>query len=163
MSVFQWNSLQDLFAIQEKMNRLFEDTIHRTEFPDEGVEVVDARTPELVHERAEEARRRLAELSHQIGSAACPVNCFSAIAEDALDLFVQLVAIREDEDARIGIVFQNPPRQQHHHDAFAAALGVPDDSALVGSCMFLRRLDPEILMGAGQLFNPAIEEDEVPQ
>jgi HSP20 family protein len=38
MSVFQWNSLQDLFAIQEKMNRLFEDTIHRTEFPDEGMD-----------------------------------------------------------------------------------------------------------------------------
>ena len=38
MSVFQWSSLQDLFAIQEKMNRLFEETIHRTEFPDEGVE-----------------------------------------------------------------------------------------------------------------------------
>lgn len=35
---FQWNSLQDLFAIQEKMNRLFEETIHRTEFPDEGIE-----------------------------------------------------------------------------------------------------------------------------
>jgi HSP20 family protein len=38
MSSFQWNSLQDLVAIQEKMNRLFEATIHRTEFPDEGVE-----------------------------------------------------------------------------------------------------------------------------
>ncbi len=38
MSVFHWNSLQDLFAIQEKMNRLFEETIHRTEFPDEGLE-----------------------------------------------------------------------------------------------------------------------------
>ncbi len=38
MSVFHWNSLQDLFAIQEKMNRLFEETIHRTEFPDEGME-----------------------------------------------------------------------------------------------------------------------------
>jgi HSP20 family protein len=38
MSVFQWNSLQDLFAIQEKMNRLFEDTIHRSEFPDDGLE-----------------------------------------------------------------------------------------------------------------------------
>ena len=35
MSVFHWNSLQDLFAIQEKMNRLFEETIHRTEFPDD--------------------------------------------------------------------------------------------------------------------------------
>jgi HSP20 family protein len=38
MGTFQWNSLQDLVAIQEKMNRLFEETIHRTEFPDEGVE-----------------------------------------------------------------------------------------------------------------------------
>ena len=37
MSVFQWNSLQDLFAIQEKMNRLFEETIHRSEFPEEGL------------------------------------------------------------------------------------------------------------------------------
>jgi len=35
MSAFQWNSLQDLVAIQEKMNRLFEETIHRTEFPDD--------------------------------------------------------------------------------------------------------------------------------
>jgi HSP20 family protein len=37
MSVFHWNSLQDLFAIQEKMNRLFEETIHRSEFPEEGL------------------------------------------------------------------------------------------------------------------------------
>lgn len=38
MTVFRWNSLQDLFAIQEKVNRLFEETIHRTEFPDEGMD-----------------------------------------------------------------------------------------------------------------------------
>lgn len=38
MTVFQWNSLQDLFAIQEKVNRLFEETMHRSEFPEEGVE-----------------------------------------------------------------------------------------------------------------------------
>src|SRR5262249_5643767 len=38
MGTFQWNSLLDLVAIQEKMNRLFEETIHRTEFPDEGIE-----------------------------------------------------------------------------------------------------------------------------
>ncbi|HTY42437.1 MAG TPA: Hsp20/alpha crystallin family protein [Thermoanaerobaculia bacterium] len=38
MTVFRWNSLQDLFAIQEKVNRLFEETIHRTEFPDEGID-----------------------------------------------------------------------------------------------------------------------------
>jgi HSP20 family protein len=38
VSVFHWNSLQDLFAIQEKMNRLFEETIHRSEFPEDGLE-----------------------------------------------------------------------------------------------------------------------------
>ena len=38
MTVFRWNSLQDLFAIQEKVNRLFEETIHRTEFPEEGLD-----------------------------------------------------------------------------------------------------------------------------
>ena len=38
MTVFRWNSLQDLFAIQEKVNRLFEETIHRTEFPDDGLD-----------------------------------------------------------------------------------------------------------------------------
>ena len=38
MSAFHFNSLQDLFAIQEKVNRLFEETIHRTEFPEEGFE-----------------------------------------------------------------------------------------------------------------------------
>jgi len=38
MTVFRWNSLQDLFAIQEKVNRLFEETIHRTEFPEDGMD-----------------------------------------------------------------------------------------------------------------------------
>lgn len=38
MTVFRWNSLQDLFAIQEKVNRLFEETIHRSEFPEEGID-----------------------------------------------------------------------------------------------------------------------------
>ena len=38
MTVFRWNSLQDLFAIQEKVNRLFEETIHRTELPDDGID-----------------------------------------------------------------------------------------------------------------------------
>lgn len=35
MAMFRWNSLQELIAIQEKMNRLFEETIYRREFPDE--------------------------------------------------------------------------------------------------------------------------------
>jgi len=54
MSVFHWNSLQDLFAIQEKMNRLFEETIHRSEFPEEGLEAALWSPAADVFETAEE-------------------------------------------------------------------------------------------------------------
>ena len=51
---FRWSSLQDLFAIQEKMNRLFEETIHRTEFPDEGLDAALWSPASDVYETAEE-------------------------------------------------------------------------------------------------------------
>jgi HSP20 family protein len=35
MSNFRWNSLEELVAIQEKMNRLFEETLYRREFADD--------------------------------------------------------------------------------------------------------------------------------
>jgi HSP20 family protein len=34
VATFRWNSMQELIAIQEKMNRLFEETLYRREFPD---------------------------------------------------------------------------------------------------------------------------------
>ena len=37
MTTLRWNSMQELIAIQEKMNRLFEETLYRREFP-EGAE-----------------------------------------------------------------------------------------------------------------------------
>ncbi len=54
MTVFRWNSLQDLFAIQEKVNRLFEETIHRTEFPDEGIDAALWSPAADVYESADE-------------------------------------------------------------------------------------------------------------
>jgi HSP20 family protein len=54
MSSFRWSSLQDLFAIQEKMNRLFEETIHRTEFPDEGLDAALWSPAADVYETTEE-------------------------------------------------------------------------------------------------------------
>jgi HSP20 family protein len=54
MTVFRWNSLQDLFAIQEKVNRLFEDTIHRTEFPEEGIDAALWSPAADVYESADE-------------------------------------------------------------------------------------------------------------
>lgn len=54
MGGFRWSSLQDLFAIQEKMNRLFEDTINRSEFADEGLDAALWSPAADVYETAEE-------------------------------------------------------------------------------------------------------------
>ena len=86
---------------------------------------------ELVDQRAEQARRGLAELAHQVAAAAGALDGLARLGEDALDLFVQFVAVGDDGDAGVGVVLQNPLGQQHHHDALAAALRVPDDAALL--------------------------------
>ena len=54
MGGFRWSSLQDLFAIQEKMNRLFEETINRSEFADEGLDAALWSPAADVYETAEE-------------------------------------------------------------------------------------------------------------
>ena len=54
MGGFHWSSLQDLFAIQEKMNRLFEETINRSEFADEGLDTALWSPAADVYETADE-------------------------------------------------------------------------------------------------------------
>ena len=103
----------------------------RLQFLDERVEVVHALPAELVDQRAEQARRGLAELAHQVAAAAGAGDRLARLGEDALDLLVQLVAVGDDDHAGVGLVLQNPLGQQHHDDALAAALRVPDDAALV--------------------------------
>ncbi len=51
------------------------------------------------------------------------------IAHHTFDLFVEFVAVGDDQDAGLGIVFEQPLGDEHHEDAFAAALGVPDAAA----------------------------------
>ncbi len=63
-----------------------------------------------------------------------------------LDLLVELVAVGDDEDAGLGIVLHDPLGEQYHHDAFAAALGVPDNAALALGDALLRSLHAEELM-----------------
>ena len=48
------------------------------------------------------------------------LNGYAGLGEDTLDLFVQRVAVGDDGDAGVGVVLQNPLREQHHDDAFAA-------------------------------------------
>ena len=76
-------------------------------------------------------------------------------------MLVQFVAVSDDGDAGVGVVFQNPLRQQHHHDALAATLRVPDDAAAAVAHMLLRRLDAEVLMHTRQFLDAAIEKHEV--
>ena len=116
--------------------------------------------PEFVDQRTEQARFGLAELAHQVATAASAFDRLASLGEHPLDLFVQLVAVGDDGDAGVGIVLQNPPGEQHHDDALAAALRVPDDAAFPFARVCLRSLDSEILVGARQLLH-AVEEDEV--
>ena len=113
---------------------------------DIGVEVVHVLGAELVYQRTQQARRRLTELGHQVAAAFASGNDGIRTREHALNLLVQLVTVGDDGDTGIGIVLQNPLGQQHHHDALAASLRVPDDAALLLPHVCLRRLDAEILV-----------------
>src|SRR5580700_733444 len=93
--------------------------------------------------------------------AACPVNGLARVLENSLYLFVEFVAVSDDQDACIGLVFKNPLCKQHHHDAFATALCVPDYAALIRLGMILRGFYAKVLMRSWQLFHPSVEEDEV--
>ena len=117
---------------------------------------------ELVNQRAEQARLRLAELPHQVAAAAGARDrlrrrsvktrsiCLSSSSRSVM------MATRA-----FGIVLQDPLGEQHHHDALAAALRVPDDAALLLAHVRLRRLDAEILVRPRQLLHAAVEEHEV--
>lgn len=83
------------------------------------------------------------------------------IAHHTFDLFVEFVAVGDDEDAGLGIVFEEPLGDEHHEDALTAALGVPDDAALALGDAFLRGLYAVELMQAGHLFSASVEDDEV--
>ena len=46
--------------------------------------------PELVHQRAQQARCGLAKLTHQVAATAGALDGFARLVEDPLDLFIQL-------------------------------------------------------------------------
>ena len=84
---------------------------------------------------SEHSSRGLAWPSWRIRSRPLLVRLIglAGFGEYALDLLVQLVAVGDDGDAGVGVVLQDPFGQQHHDDALAAALGVPDDAALASA------------------------------
>ena len=88
---------------------------------DEGIEIRHAWPTELVDQRAEQPRLRLPELGHQVSTVLRAVDGFATLVEDPLDLRVQFLAVRDDEHAGMWQILQDPPSQQHHDDALAAA------------------------------------------
>jgi HSP20 family protein len=112
MSGFRWSSLQDLFAIQEKMNRLFEETIHRTEFPDEGLDAALWSPAADVYETPEEV----------ILSVELPGVRLDDVHLEALDGKLRVSGVRRAEE---GV----PPRQfvrmERIYGSFSRDFSVP--------------------------------------
>src|SRR5690349_18063918 len=99
-------------------------------------------------ERAQEPRCGLAQLLHQVSAAVRALDRLAGLGKYTLDLFVELVAVRDDHYARLRVILQDPLGQQDHHDALAAPLRVPDDAALLLLDALLRDLDAEVLVRA---------------
>jgi hypothetical protein len=56
--------------------------------------------------------------------------------------------------AGVGVVLQDPLGQQHHDDALAAALGVPDDAALAARTCSCAALMPKYWCTRGSFLMP---------
>jgi HSP20 family protein len=112
MSAFRFSSLQDLFAIQEKMNRLFEETIHRTEFPDEGLDAALWSPAADVYETPDEV----------ILSVELPGVELDDVHLEALDGKIRVSGVRRAEE---GV----PPRQfvrmERIYGSFSRDFSVP--------------------------------------
>jgi len=131
------------------------------QFADEGVKVIDIISAEFMHQGAEKAGAGLGEEIDQFPAAAGAFDGFAGFAEHALNLLVELIAVRDDGDAGVGMILQNPFGEEHHDDAFAAALGVPDDAAFAFGNVLLGGFDGEILVDARDLLYAAVEEDKI--
>ena len=66
------------------------------------------RRAKLVHQRAQQSGRGLAQLAHQVVAAAGAADGFTGISKHPLDLFVQFIAVGDDGHPRLRLVLQNP-------------------------------------------------------
>lgn len=134
------------FQVFDELFKVFVFNVSLTKFVDEG---------------AEEPGGRLAETGHEIFAALGAIDGFACVGEYVVNLFVKFGAIGDDDDAGVGDVFEYPLGEEHHCDAFATALSVPDDAALTIADVRLGGLDAEVLVDAGEFFDACVEEDEV--
>ena len=122
---------------------------------------------ELVHQRTHHPRRGVGEVAHELCAGGNP-HVFLGLAHDARvlhdagDLLVQLIAICHDEDARGWVMLQEPLGQQHHQDALATPLRMPDHAAFTLRDALLSGLHAAILMLARHLLPARVKNHEVP-
>jgi HSP20 family protein len=109
---FRWSSLQDLFAIQEKMNRLFEETIHRTEFPDEGLDTALWSPAADVYETPEEV----------ILSVELPGVRLEDVHLEALDGKLRVSGVRRSDE---NVAAQQFVRMERIYGNFSRDFSVP--------------------------------------
>ena len=132
------------------------------EFGDVGLKILHTAHAKLVHQGADQPGAGLAEHLQQVGAAAAAMDTLVGAAKNSFDLLVQLISIGDDHYPGVGVGGQDPAGEQHHDDAFAAALGVPDDAALAAAHEGLGGFDAEILMHPGQLFGAGVKEHKIP-
>jgi len=121
---------------------------------------------ELVDKGTKQARAGCGQFRHELVSRD-DARGWRLGADDAgilhhtFDLLVQLVAVGDDEDAGVRVVFQQPLGDQHHDDALAAPLGVPDDTTFPLADARLGGLHGEELVRPRYLLLAGVEDDEV--
>ena len=121
---------------------------------------------ELVQQRAHHARRGSRQLTDELrprghAHVLLVFADHARVLHHARDLLVQFVAVGDHENARARVVLQQPLGQQHHENAFATPLRVPDHAPFALGNARLRCLDAEVLMLARDLLAARIEDHEV--
>ena len=90
---------------------------------------------------------------HKIGTGIRAINLFINALVDFFHLIIQFVTIGNNKDSCIWIVCQYPLGKPYHCESFAAALGVPDNAALLFGKFHLRLFyTEELIMAANFLF-----------
>ena len=118
-------------------------------------------TAKFMDKRADQPRFGLVEHRDQLRPASDSADFLASILESAFDLFVQLVAVGDDDHTGIGDILANPLRQPHHREALARTLRMPDDTVLFAAHTRLGRFDSKILVRTRRLLDTAVKDDEV--
>ena len=118
----------------------------------DGSRIVGFLAAEFVDQRTHQPGRRGVQGGDQVRAASGAVDVFVDALEHLFDLLVQFGAVGDEQHPRIGTVFTQPFGQPHHGQAFAAALGVPDDAALAAADEILGGAQAEVLILPADFF-----------